>query len=107
MVIDVDSRSSTILALEILQQMFTWIPMAQTITPDFVSSILQFSRLTDASNVSIATTSLSAICEMLTQNWMSNSFPEILMIVYRQIFEIMRDLTADLDSSVLDDLDEK
>lgn len=94
-------------ALEILIQLFSWIPLVQNVTLPVVNTILKYVQLNDAATVDLGKAAMSCVNEILARNCMPQEFQEYLFLIFRNVFEVLKYLSNDEESGIIDDLDDE
>lgn len=105
---DEESQRVCSLALEIIYQLFQWIPVNQWVTMSLFDTLLKFSQINDASNVSLGITAMNCIDELIVRKFSpGQQGQEFLMLIFKYLYDILKYLTDDIDNNSIDDLDEE
>ncbi|XP_078489385.1 exportin-6 [Ciona intestinalis] len=90
-------------ALECLCQLFSWIPLSTSITPDLLSVVFRYARL--GTNAALQNSSsgltlselgckaMMCVNELMSKNCVPHNFEEYLVRIFRQTFHLLQQLT--------------
>lgn len=92
-----DDMSMTVasLALEIMLQLFSWISLSDHVTPALLATLFKYAGLNNEETVALGVLAMSCVNEMLSRSCVPRDFEEYLVQIFRQIFQILQDLTDD------------
>ena len=129
--LDQSAQELSLLALNCLSHLFSWIPLSSTITPQLLSTIFHFavfgcevsparrgtrpsSELPsggDDSNRSLGVLAMCCINELLSKNCVPQEFEDFLLQMFQQTFYLLQRITKDSTTNAsgnrLAELDEK
>ena len=129
--LDATAQELSLLALNCLSHLFSWIPLSATITPQLLSTIFHFavfgcevsparrgthpsSELTsggDDSNQSLGVLAMCCINELLSKNCVPQEFEDFLLQMFQQTFYLLQRITKDSTTNAsgnrLAELDQK
>jgi hypothetical protein len=104
---DTETLDNCLLCLEIVTQLFSWIPLEQHLSLPLLSTILQYTMLNDSFDAPLGCQALSCIIEFLTRKCMPKALDEYLMLIFRYMIDSLRHFIIEADNFVIDDLDEE
>ncbi len=116
--LDTASHNLSILALNCLSHLFSWIPLSTTITPSLLSTIFHFAGFgcdpliqsntggspggsfnAGASSQSLGVLAMCCINELLAKNCVPAEFEDFLLQMFQQTFYLLQRLTKDSTTS--------
>ena len=113
--LDTASHQLSVLALNCLAHLFSWIPLSSTITPSLLSTIFHFagfgcevntshgtsspaaanSSFSASRNESLGVLAMCCINELLSKNCVPVEFEDFLLQMFQQTFYLLQRLTKD------------
>jgi len=81
--LDAGRKQICSLGLEILFQLFSWIPLSTHVNQHLLTTIFNFAALNDDNGVGLGVLAMSCINEMLSKSCVPQEFEEYLVLIFK------------------------